>query len=572
MKKVIFALGFLFVLACSKTEVAITPPTPVVQEEAVKFTTNLDTGTYNVADTLPLVVTVSSKAPASGFIYSIITIWTDSAKQIFKLDTTSSSTSLNLNVPGLKKSGNYSLSVTVTSKSTSTNTLNKSIPVVNNPLGRFMGYKVNISLRQKDEINYWRDCGVMWDVIVRNFNILRNGQVNSNFMSQTIPGDFNNGGYIDIFNPGTGAYAGVPADNTQWLIWNPSTKTFDNKKLFNDKSLIYFGGNQRRSVSYDINKDGYTDAVIFDLGDDGLNYNGPRPLQPIRIVLSDGKGGYDLKDLTNITPNLMYNHSGDIGDLNNDGYPDLVSATGKTIYISWGIPNYPYFSNNVAYFSVDYFNPNLVSDNGFGDNVPQAAGADIITIADVNKDGWNDIIEGCAEMSMKYDTYLPWDIKNRVLINQGKGRFNQNGIIQLPYYLDDLSNINFRGTNHDYRVLDFNNDGLNDIISSSSVSYDNYHFNLYLQNKDGSFSLDKTKFTFNINANKKAQGTIPGNWKPWLVLYDFNGDGVKDISYIDNSNFLGELKTKTVFIRTGDQYIEQDFYQFDPYLNSIKPK
>ena len=288
--------------------------------------------------------------------------------------------------------------------------------------------------------------------------------------------------------------------------------------------------------------------------------------------MSDGKGGYDLKDLNNITPTNYYNHSGDIGDLNNDGYPDLVSATGNTIYISWGIANYPFFGNKVAYFSVDYFNSNLVSDNGFGDNVPQAAGADIITIADVNKDGWNDIIEGGSEMSMKYDTYLPWDLKNRVLINQGKGRFNQNGIIQLPYYLDDLSNVSKRGTNHDYRVLDFNNDGLNDIISSSSVSYDDYHFNLYLQNKDGSFSLDKTKFTFNINANNRAKGTVPGHWKPWLMLYDFNGDGIKDVSYIDNTNFLGELKTKTVFIRTGGQFIEQDFYQFDPYLNSIKPK
>jgi hypothetical protein len=220
---------------------------------------------------------------------------------------------------------------------------------VNNPLGRFMGYKVNVSLRQKDEINYWRDCGVMWDIIVDKFNILPNGQMKSLFMPQTITGDFNNDGYIDVFNPGIGSYEGVPSDYTQWLIWNPTTKIFDNKKLFNDKALQYFGGNQRRSIAYDINKDGYTDVVIYDSGDDGLNYNGPRPLQPLRIVLSDGKGGYDLKDLTNITPNLMYNHSGDIGDLNNDGYPDLVSATGNTIYISWGIANYPYFSNNCCY-------------------------------------------------------------------------------------------------------------------------------------------------------------------------------------------------------------------------------
>jgi hypothetical protein len=48
MKRVIFALGVLFVFACSKTEVPATPPVVVVQEEAIKFTTNLDTGIYNV--------------------------------------------------------------------------------------------------------------------------------------------------------------------------------------------------------------------------------------------------------------------------------------------------------------------------------------------------------------------------------------------------------------------------------------------------------------------------------------------------------------------------------------------
>ena len=124
MKRVIFALGVLLVFACSKTEVPATPPVVVVQEEAIKFTTNLDTGTYNVADTLPLLITVSSKIPAAGVLYSISVNWTDSSKQIFKLDTILTAASLSLNIPGLKKTGAYSLSVTVTSKSTSTNALN----------------------------------------------------------------------------------------------------------------------------------------------------------------------------------------------------------------------------------------------------------------------------------------------------------------------------------------------------------------------------------------------------------------------------------------------------------------
>jgi hypothetical protein len=76
---------------------------------------------------------------------------------------------------------------------------------------------------------------------------------------------------------------------------------------------------------------------------------------------------------------------------------------------------------------------------------------------------------------------------------------------------------------------------------------------------------------FNINSNRRVKGTTPGYWKPWLVLYDFNNDGLKDISYIDNTNFDAELKTKTVFIRIGDNYVEQDYYQFDDFAKSIKP-
>ena len=101
------------------------------KEEAIKFSTNLDTGSYNVLDTLPLFITVSSKLPKAGILYSILVNWTDSSKQIFKLDTSLTVSSLSLNIPGLKKRGAYSLSVTVTSKSTSTNTLSKNLNAIN---------------------------------------------------------------------------------------------------------------------------------------------------------------------------------------------------------------------------------------------------------------------------------------------------------------------------------------------------------------------------------------------------------------------------------------------------------
>ena len=132
MKRVIFALGILFTISCTKTDnTTTTQPIVSVQEDPIKFTTNLDTGTYNVSDTLPLVISVSSKLPTSGLIYSITATWTDSAKQIYKLDTNLNQASLSLNIPGLKKTGNYSVGIVVASKSTTTNILNKTIIVIN---------------------------------------------------------------------------------------------------------------------------------------------------------------------------------------------------------------------------------------------------------------------------------------------------------------------------------------------------------------------------------------------------------------------------------------------------------
>jgi hypothetical protein len=66
MKKVLFSSTILFLWACTKTEQTTTPPPPVViQEESIKFSTNLDTGTFYIADTLPLEIKMNSTLPLS---------------------------------------------------------------------------------------------------------------------------------------------------------------------------------------------------------------------------------------------------------------------------------------------------------------------------------------------------------------------------------------------------------------------------------------------------------------------------------------------------------------------------
>ena len=582
MKKVTLALGILMLCACSKVD-KVTPPTPVTQEEAIKFTTNLDTGIYNVVDTLPLIINISSKIPTAGIVYSITAIWTDSAKQIFKLDTSAATSSLNLNIPGLKKSGNYNLSISVTSKSNASNTLNKSISVINNFLSRFQGYKVDqvalaLSKQKNFGRDYWRNSGLMMDLIISVFQkplATNKFAVEQNFWGGALQaittGDFNNDGWIDVFNAG-GAYAGN-GSSFAFLMWDPIKKSFYDTTLFNDKSFKTFGGNRHTCVPIYLNDDNYVDIVIYDNGDEGIPNS---PDEPIRIVLSDGKGMYDLKQIETSEKELPIwkKEHGDVGDLNEDGIPDLVIVSNQFVYIYWGKKDFPFFTvDKHVTFVGDIQNFGSKANNGFGDVVAGVAGSAFTArIIDINKDNKNDILIGTSELH--FDKYAYGNTQQqRLIINQGKGRFNNNGIIKLPFI---YSNDNILTMIQDCLTDDLNGDGLLDIVALTSQNDATKNFNwapwdilVYIQQKDGSFVIDRTYFEYNINNPRK------GNWKKYLIYFDYNGDGKKDISYTDDAGGLkrdgnATIVTKSIFVRTGNKFIETDFYQFDPYANSIK--
>ena len=66
--------------------------------------------------------------------------------------------------------------------------------------------------------------------------------------------------------------------------------------------------------------DNFVDIVIYDNGDEGIPNS---PDEPIRIVLSDGKGGYDLKEIQTSEKEIPVwkKEHGDVGDVNEDGIP-----------------------------------------------------------------------------------------------------------------------------------------------------------------------------------------------------------------------------------------------------------
>ncbi len=404
------------------------------------------------------------------------------------------------------------------------------------PLANFKGYAVNPNAKKLGRA-YWSNTTLLSDYTIAIFqkNYEKNhplplGDKYAVFTWAVCNGDFNNDGFMDVFNAGC-ALGGKKA-NLTFLIWNPSLKIFEEKNLINDKTN-FIGGPSIVTPIY-LNDDNYVDIVIHGHADE-LRQN---TNEPVTLCLSDGKGGYDLvkfeQEPQSLFNNFTHEH-GDVADLNNDNLPDIFVVANGHSYIFWGIPSFPFFTNK------DFVD--MKTEFAF-----------YTKLADVNKDGSNDIM-----ISNNKETII--------LYNDGKGKFNSK-VTNIPFPTIIPPNS---GNMFDYIVEDLNGDGLNDIIDTYAYNEGkNWTIEVLIQQTDGSFKMDNSWIEYTINNG------VRGNYKNRLIYADFDGDGKKDIGYSDTglnpappSNNI-EMKNKTVFIRGGNKFVEKDFYQFDVYANSKK--
>jgi hypothetical protein len=560
MKQIVFLILILVGLnSCKKAENMITPSAPPEVEQPLTITTEPgSTSTFEVKDTLQLKINITSKMP-SEVTYSIEVTRLDNNKVVYKLDSASKNSNLSLKIPVFQTFTQYSTKVLVVSKTKPTNTALVILNLNNDVAKNFQGYKVDPNAR-KLGTDYWTSLSLQLDLIINVFQNPYPGQIGGALL-QIVCGDFNNDGWVDVFNPGW-SFNG-PRYGVGFLIWNPISKVFEDKNLFTSQ-VKSFGGNQDKTVPVYLNNDNYVDLVIFDSGDEGIPNS---PAQPIRLALSNGKGEYELKEIESSTP-LIKQGGGDVGDLNNDGYPELVVASGPVWFLLWGIPNFPYFStSNMGVFHCSPQNHlGFKNNNGFGEAVSEISQVHGIVIKDFNKDGWKDLIFGSGENI----NGQPYPSTTRIILNLGKGRFNKNSIIQLPYYDSYTPSTPFSGyaTTIDFADDDINGDGLNDLICLNTfMDYKNWDLFAYIQQPDKSFKVDKTIFKFNFP--KK------GNWKARLVYADYNNDGKKDVGYINDASMNKNepnnvMGFKTVFIREGNVFVEKDYFQYDPYANYLK--
>lgn len=287
--------------------------------------------------------------------------------------------------------------------------------------------------------------------------------------------DINGDGYQDIL---------VSSSNKneesffQWYINNG-----DNKHFTSDESVIKQstdGYTSHKFIKTDVNNDNIADFVAFGV-DERIqgDYTGN-----LTILIGDSDGKFDVNNIPN--PNRYWFHGGAAGDLNQDGFVDLIGAD----YIWWG--------DGSGNFTQDDFEFFKLSEASLS-----------FEILDMNNDGFNDIVIGTqTEYSQDF-----------IILNNGSGFNETNEIVYLP-------KTNFSGI-MDIEIVDIDNDGDLDIVecrmNNDSVSY------LFLyENNNFNFTVNE-KYFENSNDGNFIHGEFDFYGWSRFKFDDIDGDGIDDI-------------------------------------------
>lgn len=250
----------------------------------------------------------------------------------------------------------------------------------------------------------------------------------------------------------------------------------------------------RKQVLSDFNNDGIDEIMLFSSGYD----KDPFPGDSLAFL------NIQNKKYSYLTDDIGYFHGGATGDVDLDGYQDIIAYSGGSAVI----PVHPVFYKNIG--SLNFNLKNEVFKN-FTDSDNYYT----VELFDINNDGLLDLFLG-GKGSL-------------IIINNEKGTFDRNKGINIQ------TNQNLEVMDIDF--FDFNDDGIKDIlVMNNTTGYNGYSLNLYKFSFENNRELTSTYFDVTKHSGSNS-------WIKWIHLFDSDNDGDLDIV---GDGLFGDLVDKQV--------------------------
>jgi len=402
-----------------------------------------------------------------------------------------------------------------------------------------------------DAVIYWGNG--------KDFSDARTSPIPNEGAQWTVAADLNGDGVMDAVIPNYTNGTWSDMDSAVYYGGKAAPGTWS-APPFSRKIQLPTRAAQQAAVG-DLNRDGYPD-IVFALSAGFWEYRGGKPLATPSRIYWGSKNGYDPKNYADVESHGASDVA--IADLNKDGWPDLVIANRENEG-NFDIPSFVYWGGKEG------FSPQRRTE------LPTHQ-ANAVCIGDVDNDGYPDIVFANGQGGVSY-AYLnrngQFSERDRIELATSDARdcgvadLNKDGYAEVvftnhqaagnPLTLSYIYWGSAHGFSNDHRqgletigatglsIADLNEDGLPDIVISNyeeEHSYDVPSY-IYWNSKDGfSDSLRTSVFTHGAVGNTVADFNGDGHVDIIFNNTMSGGRGGESLSYIYWGNAKGEFSVK----------------------------